>query len=183
MPDHVVRVPSASIREVNVGVSADNLHVDKTVLLAPFEHLLLRQPIEPIGDRSGIVLHEAPRTATILGIGSAIVLGVVLPIQVSLTNNLPSVEVDAIELVDHGSDFALNTPNGIGIVAVLIMLGDDIANRHSVSFPTLCSVIVRYCSHGQNKWTRLMASPMGWACLTVQTLRKLLVIQFWANKK
>ena len=148
-PYTIARIPSTGIREVDIGVSADNSHVAQTMLLTPLEHLVKRQTTEPICDRSGIVLHEAPRTAMILGIGSGIVLGVVLPEQMSL-ERLTSKRADVVELIDHGLDLTLDAPNGVRIFAVLIVLGDDVANRHSVSFLTLCSVIMRYCSHGQN---------------------------------
>jgi hypothetical protein len=90
--------------------------------------------MKPFSHRNRIVAHETPRTAMIqVLVLRTVVIGIMLPIQTSL-KDLASIGANVVELKDLHSNTTVKMPNGIGVLAVIVMPVDDIAIEHKLSF-------------------------------------------------
>ena len=125
------------------------------MVFAPTEHLTNGNTMEPIGHRSGIVARETIGTATIHTGNVYIVVGVMLPVESAVVDDLTSNGVDDIEDVLTSGDATLHLVVRMrvmsGLIGTLGNSGDSIRDSHGVVLSYGCAVIVRYCSNGQNK--------------------------------
>jgi hypothetical protein len=97
------------------------------MLLTPIKHLIKRNTTEPIGHRSRIVTIETIGT-TMIHSRHISVVGVMLPPQDRLVENLTSFTIDDIEDVLASGDATLLFVDGIGVLSGLVGTLDDLGD-------------------------------------------------------
>ena len=101
------------------------LHVGHAVTFTPFEHLLERNPIEPVSARSGIVAREKIGTTMVHGMTLGVV-GVVLPKESGLAHSFSRKGIDGVKLETTSHYFVLDFPNGEGAIGGLVGVSDGL---------------------------------------------------------